>query len=110
MKIKYNVDIDVYEHIMLIFMLGILEQLNSGLLDIEESEVVLFNPYMLQSLKEQGINKSILKIIELGMELDDIHRIVPQEFKNSLDNMTNECRQLIKNSAKLKYPIIRYFD
>ncbi len=43
------------------------------------------------------------------MELDDIHRIVPQEFKRSLDNMTNECRQLIKNSAKLEYPIIRYF-
>ena len=110
MEINYNVDIDVYEHILLIFMLGVLEQLNSGLLDIEESEVVLFNPYMLQSLKELGVNKNILKIIELGMELDDIHRIVPQEFKNSLDNMTYECKQIIKNFSKLKYPIIRYFD
>lgn len=92
------------------FIIGLLESIQSGALTPEECEVLLFNPYMKQKLSQLNISEDILKSIACGMELDDIKILTPNALYTALGNMKDDCVSSLKKHTKINYPINRYFE
>jgi hypothetical protein len=53
----------------------------------EEAERRLFNPKVLAQLTGLGLSESLLEIVHLGTELEDVQRLVPERLSESLAQM-----------------------
>ncbi len=104
---KYNVNDD--NIFLIVHIIGLINALETQLLQPEECEVLLFNPYIAQRCRENNVDINIVNIIEKCMELDDIKRIVPYEFSNALCEIKNECFSYLQVHKKIEYPINKYF-
>lgn len=109
---NYNIKIgdENIDQLIVIFIIGIMEAIEKELISDEMGEVLLFNPYNFQSLGKISISNDVLDIIKLGMELEDVHQIVPNAYKSTIIEIKKRCIDFLKNVNKLEYPIIRYFD
>lgn len=83
------------EKMLLISIIGTLEALKEEGLSISESEKYLFSPHMVQALQEKAYNKSIIDIIEKGCELEDIASLLPQKYKNSIEELKQEALTIL---------------
>lgn len=90
-----------FERIITIFQLGILTALECKLINIEESEAYLFNPYTLDMLKRNNINSNVIDITHLGSELEDIESLLPHKLQ---DNILELKKETINNFKQLKQP------
>ena len=93
-----------------IFSLGLITALENDVLQPEECEVMLFNPYMKQHLAENGTNEHIIDIIDKGMELDAIKNFIPFDYNKVILRMKKECISCLKSNELIHYPIKRYFE
>ena len=105
---KFNVNDD--NIFLIVHIIGLITALGTELLQPEECEVLLFNPYIAQECMNNNIDKAIINILEKCMELDDIKRIVPHEFQKALCDIKKECFSYLQSHTKIEYPINRYFE
>lgn len=93
-----------------IFILGVISALENELITPEESEVILFNPYVWQSLKNMNVNYHLRAVVSRGMEADDVHRLVPEGYEGLIRGLKEECKKYLSEAEELKYPVMRYSD
>ena len=84
------------ENMLLISIIGTLESLKGEGLSINEAEKYLFSPHMVQMLKENKCNESIIFIIEKGCELEDIASLLPQKYIDSIEELKQEALTILK--------------
>ncbi|MCA1026581.1 DUF3969 family protein [Cytobacillus kochii] len=72
------------EKIILLNVEGLIEGINENLITIEESEKILFSPYIMELVDSTGISKEVLEVIHLGTELEDVESLIPEELSQSL--------------------------
>ena len=89
------------EKILLITIIGILEALQNDVITIEESEKIVFSPYMVKELKKKGCNEKVIKIIEKGCELEDIESLLPERLNGIISEMKQEVLTCIHQYEQL---------
>lgn len=57
---------------LLLLNLGILHALKNKIITIEEAEIMLYSPHMMNLLIENKIRQELINIIHLGTELEDV--------------------------------------
>lgn len=90
--------------------LGLVTALENELLQPEECEVLLFNPYIISVFSKKGVDKDIVQIIDEGREFDDIKRLIPQCYDEAVLKTKLKILSYIKNHDIIEYPIERYFE
>ncbi|NJM47157.1 MAG: DUF3969 family protein [Alkalinema sp. RU_4_3] len=83
---KLNDRSDVSE-LVAVMSLGLCTAIAGGSVSIEEAERRLFNPKVLAQLTGLGLSESLLEIVHLGTELEDVQSLVPERLSESLAQM-----------------------
>lgn len=105
MDLKIN-DGDLF---WIVYILGLMSALESGSLQPEECEVLLFNPYMKENLEKMNISEDVIMLIGKGMELDDVKRLIPNHLNESIESIKGDCISYLRSHETINYPINRYF-
>lgn len=82
-----------------VMSLGLCSAIANGSITIEEAERRLFNPKMLSQLASLGIADSLLEIIHLGTELEDIQSLMPDKLKESLTQMQTKSLTFLNQAG-----------
>jgi hypothetical protein len=82
-----------------VMSLGLCTAIASGSVTIEEAERRLFNPKMLSQLTNLGIADSLLEIIHLGTELEDIQSLMPDKLAESLTQIQAKSLTFLNQSS-----------
>jgi Protein of unknown function (DUF3969) len=70
-----------------VMSLGLCAAIAGGSVTIDEAERRLFNPKVLAQLTALGVAESLLEIVHLGTELEDVQSLVPDKLAESLGQM-----------------------
>ncbi len=73
-----------------VMSLGLCAAIAGGSVTIEEAERRLFNPKVLAQLTGLGVAESLLEIVHLGTELEDVQSLVPDKLAESLAQMQSK--------------------
>lgn len=71
--------------LVLVCAIGLLE-VENDLLRIEDCDQYLFSPYSLDILQRKGIDQSIIDIVHLGTEIEDIESLLPHLLEKKSEN------------------------
>lgn len=94
---KINNDKKIREKIILLSIIGCLEAIKERKVAIDEAEAFLFLPRMCSILEREGYSKSIIHIIELGCEIEDIESLLPDRFDILVDDIKKEALSLLND-------------
>jgi len=72
---------DDIERFILILNVGMMTAIKEGVISIEEAENYLYSPYSVEKIRKLGINEDVIKLIELGCELEDVESLIPDRPK-----------------------------
>lgn len=92
--------------LVLVCAIGLLE-LENELLSIEDCDQYLFSPYSLDILQRKGIDQSIIDIVHLGTELEDIESLVPHLLEKNIRELQASAKEqlkLIQSKEKIYEP------
>lgn len=107
---KLTIDEENLKRLFPILILGVVEAMENEAIESEEGEVICFNPYTKSFFEQMGAGEDLLEIVKLGMEIDDVHRLVPYAYLESLREIKKESLNIIKKNKRFEYPILRCFD
>lgn len=96
-----NINIETKEEIekfLLITNIGIVKSISNKLITIEQAENYLYSPYSVEKIKTLGINDEVIRLIELGCELEDVESLIPNKLNSTLDSMYNKTIELLRKS------------
>lgn len=108
--LKITIDEDVLKRLLPIVMLGLVEAMEVEAIESEEGEVICFNPYTEHYFEKIKSDDNLIEAIRLGMELDDVCRLVPHAYQMSLQELKQKTVDIIKRGKRFEYPILRIFD
>jgi hypothetical protein len=94
MKINIE-DKNEQQRAVLVLILGLTEALLHKAITIDEAETALFLPANLSFLEGYGINKDILELVELGMELENVETLIPEELEISIIEIKDKALKLL---------------
>jgi hypothetical protein len=77
--------------VVVVMSLGLCAAIEGGSVSIEEAERRLFNPQMLGRLEGLGVSESVIEIVHLGMELEDVRSLIPERLGDSLAEMRSRA-------------------
>ncbi len=98
MKISDNKKIQ--EKMIILSIVGCLDAIKERKVSIDEAEAFLFLPRVCSMLESEGYNKSIIHIIELGCEIEDVESLLPERLDLILDDIKNEALTLLDGYDK----------
>ncbi|WFR55920.1 DUF3969 family protein [Anaerocolumna sp. AGMB13025] len=101
---SFKISIEAKEEIekfILIFNIGILIALKKGLISIEDAEKILYSPYSVDKLRDLSLNEEVIRLIELGCELEDVESLIPYKLENSIDDIYNRTIELLHTSPEI---------
>jgi hypothetical protein len=84
------------ERCICIICLGILDSISSNVLSPEETFSYFTKPHTINLLREKGCSVELCNIIGSLTELEDIERIIPNEFESSLKEIRETVLRYIK--------------
>jgi len=84
--------------------------LKEGAIDIEEAENLLFSPYTQFKLREIGIEEEIIKIINLGCELENVKSLIPHALTDSIDEIFDLSLRKLKELPNANIPSKKWID
>ncbi|PQO46769.1 hypothetical protein C5Y93_08025 [Blastopirellula marina] len=87
--------------IVALVCLGLIDALESGTIEVDDAEQLLFSPYMKKMLR--GSAPALSEAVGLGMELDDLREIVPTEFRPTLQRIREIAQRYLANSDRAKF-------
>ncbi|MBD7938789.1 DUF3969 family protein [Cytobacillus sp. Sa5YUA1] len=91
------------EKIILLNVIGLIEGINENLITIEESENILFSPYIMELVDSIGISKEVLEVIHLGTELEDVESLIPENLSQSLIEIKEKSMTLLQKRKEHKF-------
>lgn len=104
MKLSINISgMKESERLLSLIMLGSLVALEEEIISIDEAEAFLFNPYIVDKLKELHFSNSLIDIINEGCELEDLQSLIPERL---LPNIKRLKKELSSYMSSVKEPII----
>lgn len=98
----------VDEKMLLLSIIGVLEALKSDNLQIEEAEKFLFSPNMINRLKLQKCNNSIINLIERGCELEDIASLIPEKLEKNYNELMASAKVILNEYPR--YTAVFWID
>jgi len=111
MKLNVSIEeISEIERFILILNIGLAFALEKKILSIEEVENFLFSPYSMNKLEELKVNKDIIRLINLGCELENVERLIPDKLELSIDEIKATSAKLLSNLAKPEIPTKKWID
>ena len=100
MRLKYIAnDSRRDEQFIALFSLGIVSALKEGLITCDDAWNWLLNIRILKVLQEGKFGEDIINAIQLGTELENIKRIIPDAFKSSCDEILIILKDFLKKSS-----------
>ncbi len=97
------------EKLIALLILGIVEAISKGKISTGDSETMLFLPKYLEELKNLKIDANLVRLIQLGTELNDIETLVPWTLNNTLEQMKNLAFSVIEKKGQV-IQIGEWFD
>ena len=94
MILEKNIDI-AGERAILLMALGSLRALEHKAITIDESQRILFSPYISTHL-EKKVNECIIDIIIECCELEDIFELIPTKYMQTLQTLQNRIIEILK--------------
>lgn len=85
------------EDFLAIFALGIISALEEKVIELENAEKYLFNPYSLNKLNEANADEKLIEILHLGTELEDIKSLIPNKFDKNIIDIKSRIIMLLKS-------------
>lgn len=85
------------EKMIILSIIGSLEAIKCEKVSIDEIEKFIFSPRMCTILSDEGYDKRIIHILELGCEIENIKSLLPDRFENIVDDIKNEALELLNN-------------
>jgi hypothetical protein len=111
MKFEFEHASDYQNHMVIFAALGALNLIKANAIDSETGEVFIFNPYTIENLKKNGLDKKIVDILFKCLEINDIERIVSIEARDrSISELINDLIKCSLTQPPKKYPIIRNIE
>ena len=87
---------------MLLTSLGVLEALKEKSISVEEAVSFIFLPGITRTLRKEGVSRNVLKIIDMGCELEDIESLIPEELDNAIEEMITEVYRSLNSYEKIE--------
>ncbi|MBR6218613.1 MAG: DUF3969 family protein [Eubacterium sp.] len=88
--------IKIEEKKLLIKIIGTLDALYNGAITICEGERYLFSPCNIMRLTQDGYDRKIIKILEVGCELEDIESLIPHKLSSNIIALKQEAINVLK--------------
>lgn len=97
--------------LVLVCAIGLLE-VENDLLRIEDCDQYLFSPYSLDILQRKGIDQSIIDIVHLGTEIEDIESLLPYLLEKNIRELQEAAKEQLKliQSKEKKYELKSWVD
>ena len=95
MILEKNIDI-VGERAILLMALGSLRVLEHKAITIDESQRILFSPYISTHLEKNKVDERIIDIIIECCELEDIFELIPTKYMQTLQILQNRIIEILK--------------
>lgn len=97
--------------LVLVCAIGLLE-VENDLLRIEDCDQYLFSPYSLDILQRKGIDQSIIDIVHLGTEIEDIESLLPHLLEKNIRELQDAAKEQLKliQSKEKKYELKSWLD
>ncbi|MDF9825366.1 putative histidine transporter YuiF (NhaC family) [Breznakia sp. PF5-3] len=75
------------QQFLLINIIGLMESLSHECITITDAEVALFTPYSISILKKLDIDRDIIELISMGLELEDYESLIPHKLNEIIDEI-----------------------
>ena len=95
MILEKNIDM-VSERAILLMALGSLQALEHQAITIDESQRILFSPYISTHLEKNKVDERIIDIIIECCELEDIFELIPTKYMETLQILQNRIIEILK--------------
>ena len=95
MILEKNIDM-VSERAILLMALGSLQALEHQAITIDESQRILFSPYISTHLENNKVSKRVIDIITECCELEDIFELIPTKYMETLQILQNRIIEILK--------------
>ena len=95
MILEKNIDM-VSERAILLMALGSLQALEHQAITIDESQRILFSPYISTHLENNKVSKRVIDIITECCELEDIFELIPTKYTQTLQTLQNRIIEILK--------------
>ena len=101
---------DDIERFILILNVGMMTAIKEGVISIEEAENYLYSPYSVEKIRKLGINEDVIKLIELGCELEDVESLIPDRLSSVIDEISAKSSKLLRTIPKSAPPLKKWID
>lgn len=101
---------DDIERFILILNIGMMAAIKEGIISIEEAENYLYSPYSVEKIRKLGINEDIIKLVELGCELEDVEILIPDKLNNAIDEISIKSSELLGTVPKSALSFKKWID
>lgn len=99
-----------FEKIIILISIGLLEALKYESVNFEDLEKTIFGPHLLKFMQSNNIDENLIDLISSGMELEDIQRIVPENFHESLSSISKGLMEALKELPDFKNEEKRWYE
>ena len=89
-------DCSEVERSVSVMSLGLCAAIVGGSVSLTEAENRLFNSKVLSRLETLGLPESLIEIVHLGTELEDIQRLVPDRFGESIAQIQSKALAFLR--------------
>lgn len=89
---------------MAILLSGVLHSLERGTVTIDESELLVFSPFISRILRKNGCDKELIDIIDHGCELEDIESLLPERLETVIQELILQTNDFIYTKTD-DYPL-----
>lgn len=87
------------ERFVLTSVVGLLSSYQNKALTLNECENYMFSPYVVEKLRDLNIKQSIIEVVELGCELEDIESLLPNELEYEVSKLKDCAIRLLSELA-----------
>ncbi len=85
----------IEEKKLLITFIGMVDALAEGALTVDEANMYLFSPRIVEKLKKEGYASKIISLFEQGCEIEDIQSLLPDRLQKILFDLKEEALQYL---------------
>lgn len=90
------------EKVILLLIIGGLESVKKGVMEVEEIEKLIFSPYSINLFSKLDCDKRIIELLEKGCELEDLYSLVPEVVDDTIESWKKDALNCLKD-----YPVLK---
>ena len=98
------------ERLISIINIGICVAIDNQVLSTQEAEDYLYSPYTMARLQELGVSQELIDTVHFGTELENVERLIPEKFSESLEEIKIEALKVLKSLPPTNFPRNRWIE